>query len=105
MFQGQFYRNLQTDEMNDEKVSSGFNVVKNIITLLFNFSYIVLLAATLLLIFVFKGIIYQQGASQSAVTYAPAILISLTVHFYNFLYSQLIRFIVDFENNRSVSEY
>ena len=91
--------------MNDERVSSGFNIIKKIITLLFNIAFIILLAATLLLIFVFKGIIYQQGASQSAVTYGPAILIALTVHFYNFIYSKLIRFIVDFENHRTVSDY
>ena len=91
--------------MNYEKVGSAHNIIKQGITLILNVAYIILMGATLLLIFILKGQLYQQGSDQSAVTLVPSILIGLSVQFYNYVYSKIIRFVVDFENDRTVNDY
>ena len=82
--------------MNYEKVGPTHNIIKSALTLTLNFAYVIMMAATLLLIFIFKGELYQQGYDQNLVTVLPSILISLAVQVYNFIYSKLIRLIVDF---------
>lgn len=60
------------------------------------------MGATLLLIFVLKGQLYQEGYAQSTVTILPAVLISLSVQIFNFIYQKLVRFVIDFENRKTI---
>lgn len=63
------------------------------------------MAGTILLIFALKVHLLQSNASQSTVTWVPSILISLSIIFYNYAYSKIIKILVDYENKKTTIEY
>ena len=56
-------------------------------------------------IFILKIYLYQSGEEQIIVDQVPAILISVSIKVFNFLYTKLIYTILQFENHKTVQEY
>lgn len=75
------------------------------ISFLTSLIFTVLMASTILIIFVLKIQLLQSNASQATVTWVPSLLISFSIQLYNFLYSKVIRFLVDYENKKTTIEY
>lgn len=66
------------------------------ISLLINLIFVILMAATILIIFTLKGELYQRGYTQTSITLIPAILVALSTEVFNFIYSKIIGILVEF---------
>lgn len=96
LFEGNHYRNLETDEINYENVKSIEKIMKESFTLLFNICFVIAIGSCLLLILNLKNQLYQLGFPQASVTYIPSILIAVSIKVFNFVYQKVIKIVIDF---------